>query len=116
MEITTERVNDFIVDSEEENELEELSHISRRSKPLWEKILRNVVDFSSSGRSCEDALTAKNGSISVPKVNGKHNKHVQHVSLANGDFLSLGNGATKMILANTPPHKEVLSGLESKIA
>ena len=116
-EITTDGVNDFIANSEEESELEELTRISRRSKPLWEKILRNVVDFSSSGRSCEDALTVKNGSIWVPKVNGKHNKHVQHVSLnANGDFLSLGNGAAKMIPANTPPHKEVLSGLESKIA
>ncbi|XWS36147.1 hypothetical protein CRYUN_Cryun20dG0059600 [Craigia yunnanensis] len=113
-EITTDRVNDFIADSEEESELEELSHISRRSKPLWEKILRNVVDFSSPRRSCEDALTAKNGSIWVPKVNGKHNKHIQHVGLkVNGDLLSLGNGAAKMIPANIPPHKEVLPGLES---
>ncbi|XP_022757941.1 putative GTP diphosphokinase RSH1, chloroplastic isoform X2 [Durio zibethinus] len=111
-EITTDRVNDFIADFEEESELEELPHISGRSKPLWEKILRNVVDFSSPG-SCEDALTAKNGSIWVPKVNGKHNKHVQHVSLKpNGDLLSLGNGAAKMIPVNIPPHK-VLPGLES---
>ncbi|WRX07957.1 TGS - like 1 [Theobroma cacao] len=113
-EITTDRVNDFIADSEEESELEEPSHISRWSKPLWEKILRNVVDFSSPGRSCEDALMAKNGSIWVPKVNGKHNKHMQQVSLkANGDLLSLGNGAANMIPANIPPHKEVLPGLES---
>ncbi|XVF22170.1 hypothetical protein REPUB_Repub12eG0150600 [Reevesia pubescens] len=109
-EITTDRVNDFVADSEEESELEELS---RQSKPLWEKILSNVVDFSSPGRSCEDAL-AKNGSIWVPKVNGKHNKHVQHVNLkANGCLLSLGNGAAKMIPANIPTHKEVLPGLES---
>ncbi|OMO81982.1 hypothetical protein COLO4_23312 [Corchorus olitorius] len=113
-EITTDRVNDFIADSEEESELEELSHISRTSKPLWEKILRNVVDFSSPGRSSEDALTAKNGSIWVPKVNGKHNKHVQHTSLeGNGNLLSLGNGAAKLLPANIPPHKEVLPGLES---
>ncbi|XP_022727694.1 putative GTP diphosphokinase RSH1, chloroplastic isoform X2 [Durio zibethinus] len=120
VEITTDRVNDFIADSEEETELEDLSHISRWSKPLREKILRNVVDFSSPG-SCEDALMAKNGSIWVPKVNGKHNKHVQRVGLkVNGDFLSLGNGAAKMIPANIPPHKDVLPGLEcwqaSKIA
>ncbi|XP_021279958.1 putative GTP diphosphokinase RSH1, chloroplastic [Herrania umbratica] len=120
-EITTDRVNDFIADSEEESELEEPSHISRCSKPLWQKILRNVVDFSSPGRSCEDALMAKNGSIWAPKVNGKHNKHMQQVSLkANGDLLSLGNGAANMIPANIPPHKEVLPGLEcwqaSKIA
>ncbi|XVF32814.1 hypothetical protein REPUB_Repub17cG0115000 [Reevesia pubescens] len=102
VEITTDRVNDFIADSEEESESEELTHSSRRSKPLVP------------GRSCEDSLMEKSGSIWAPKVNGKHNKHVQHVSLkASGDFLSLGNGAAKMMPANIPPHKEVLPGLES---
>ncbi|TXG74574.1 hypothetical protein ES288_1Z032500v1 [Gossypium darwinii] len=92
----------------------DLSHSSRQSRPLWEKILKNIVDFSTPGRSSEDALTAKNGSIWVPKVNGKHNKQVQDVgSKANGYLFSLGNGAAKMIPANNPPHKEVLPGLES---
>ncbi|KAL4310871.1 hypothetical protein GQ457_01G051290 [Hibiscus cannabinus] len=113
VEITTERVNDFIADSEEESEMEDLSHSSGESKPLWVKILKNIVDFSSPGRSCEDAL-AKNGSIWAPKVNGKHNKQVHDVGLkANNDLLSLGNGAAKMLPANIPPHKEVLPGLES---
>ncbi|GMJ01328.1 RELA/SPOT homolog 1, RELA-SPOT HOMOLOG 1, RELA/SPOT HOMOLOG 1 [Hibiscus trionum] len=113
VEITTDRVNDFLADSEEESEMEDLSHSSRERKPLWVKILKNIVDFSSPGRSYEDAL-AKNGSIWAPKVNGKHNKQVHDAALkADGDLLSLGNGAAKMIPANIPPHKEVLPGLES---
>ncbi|XP_039048314.1 LOW QUALITY PROTEIN: putative GTP diphosphokinase RSH1, chloroplastic [Hibiscus syriacus] len=112
VEITTDRVNDFIADSEEESEMEDLSHDSGQSKPLWVKILKNIVDFSSPGRS-EDAL-AKNGSIWSPKVNGKHNKQVHDVGLkADNDLLSLGNGAATMLPANIPPHKEVLPGLES---
>ncbi|MBA0563075.1 hypothetical protein Golob_008079 [Gossypium lobatum] len=98
VEITTDRVNSFIADSEEESETEEFSRISRQSKPLWEK----------------------NGNIWTPKVNGKVNKHVQHVSLnANGNMSLRGNGAAKIIPANIPP-PEVLPGLEnwqaSKIA
>ncbi|XP_039035864.1 putative GTP diphosphokinase RSH1, chloroplastic [Hibiscus syriacus] len=113
VEITTDRVNDFIADSEEDSEMEDLSHNSRQSKPIWVKILKNIVDFSSPGRSCEDAL-AKNGSIWSPKVNGKHNKQVHDVGLkADNDLLSLSNGAATMLLANIPPHKEVLPGLES---
>ncbi|KAG4186395.1 hypothetical protein ERO13_A08G041800v2 [Gossypium hirsutum] len=114
VEITTDRVNDFIACSEEDSEMEDLSHSSRQNRPLWEKILKNIVDFSTPGRSSEDASTAKDGSIWVPKVNGKHNKQVQDVGLkANGYLFSLGNGAAKMIPANNPPHKEVLPGLKS---
>ncbi|TYI51063.1 hypothetical protein E1A91_D12G149200v1 [Gossypium mustelinum] len=120
VEITTDRVNSFIADSEEESETEEFSCISRQSKPLWEKIPGNFVDFSSQGRSCEEALATKNGNIWTPKVNGKVNKHVQHVNLnANGNMSLRGNGAAKIIPANIPP-PEVLPGLEnwqaSKIA
>ncbi|KAB2052648.1 hypothetical protein ES319_A12G137200v1 [Gossypium barbadense] len=119
VEITTDRVNSFIADSEEESETEEFSRISRQSKPLWEKIPGNFVDFSQ-GRSCEESLAAKNGNIWTAKVNGKVNKHVQHVSLnADGNMLLQGNGAAKIIPANIPP-PEVLPGLEnwqaSKIA
>ncbi|MFQ6625534.1 hypothetical protein Gotur_005665 [Gossypium turneri] len=44
-----------------DSEMEDLSYSSRQNRPLWEKILRNIVDFSTPGRSSEDALTAKNG-------------------------------------------------------
>ncbi|TXG63371.1 hypothetical protein EZV62_010365 [Acer yangbiense] len=43
-EITADKVTNFIADSEEESEVEELSNSSKRSKPLWEKILMNVVE------------------------------------------------------------------------
>ncbi|KAK8570253.1 hypothetical protein V6N13_002945 [Hibiscus sabdariffa] len=120
VEITTDRVNSFIAHSEEECGSEQFSHISRESKPLLEKILGNVVDFSSQGRSCEDVLSAKGGSVWTPKVNGKLNKHLKPVRLkVNGNMLSRGNGAVKMIPANIPP-PEVLPALEnwqvSKIA
>lgn len=73
---------------------------------MWGKILVNVMEMSSPGR--------KNGSIWVPKVNGKHSKHVQHVSLkVEGDVLSQGNGVAKMMQANIPLYKEVLPSLES---
>ncbi|KAH1108504.1 hypothetical protein J1N35_012272 [Gossypium stocksii] len=41
--------------------MEDLSHSSRQNRPLWEKILKNIVDISTPGRSSEDALTEKNG-------------------------------------------------------
>ncbi|GMI69449.1 RELA/SPOT homolog 1, RELA-SPOT HOMOLOG 1, RELA/SPOT HOMOLOG 1 [Hibiscus trionum] len=117
VEITTERVYSFVADSEEQNESEEFS---RQSEPLWEKILGNIVDHSSQGRSCEDTLAAKSASTWTPKVNGKLNKHLQPVNLkANGNMLARRNGAVKIIPANLPP-PEVLPGPEnwqaSKIA
>jgi GTP pyrophosphokinase len=73
---------------------------------MWEKILMDAVDISSPGR--------KNGSIWAPKVNGKHSKHVQHVSLkVKGELLSEGNGVAKIMQANIPQYKEVLPGLGS---
>ncbi|XP_040970363.1 uncharacterized protein [Gossypium hirsutum] len=59
VEITTDRVKDFIAYSEEDSEMEDLSYSSRQNRPLWEKILRNIVDFSTPGRSSEDALRGK---------------------------------------------------------
>jgi GTP pyrophosphokinase len=73
---------------------------------MLDKILMDVVELSSPGR--------KNGSIWAPKVNGKHSKHVQHVSLkVKGELLSEGNGVAKVMQANIPMYKEVLPGLES---
>lgn len=113
-EITVDTVNDFVADSDEEGGSEELSYFSHGSKPTWEKILMNVMDNTSAAKTREDAFQVQNGSVQVPKVNGKHNKHVQHVSLvAKGESLSQGNGVAKMIHANIPMYKEVLPGLES---
>ncbi|GAV56993.1 TGS domain-containing protein/RelA_SpoT domain-containing protein/HD_4 domain-containing protein [Cephalotus follicularis] len=113
-EITADTVNDFIADSEGESEAEELLNNSKRIKPLWEKIFLNVVELSPPRRSCEDPLEIKNGSVWSPKVNGKHNKNVQHVSLtANGDSFAQGSDVAKMIYANIPMYKDVLPSLES---
>uniref|UniRef100_A0A5B7AKY2 Putative GTP diphosphokinase RSH1, chloroplastic n=1 Tax=Davidia involucrata TaxID=16924 RepID=A0A5B7AKY2_DAVIN len=113
-EITADTVNDFVADSKEDREVEELSDYSKGNKHTWEKILANVVEMSSSRIKGEDVFKIQNGSIQPPKVNGKSNKHLQHVSLkAQGEMLSQGNGVAKMILANIPMYKEVLPGLDS---
>lgn len=96
---------DFFTDSEVEIQAEEIPDTSKR-RPKWEKILMNAGEMSYPER--------KDGSIRVPKINGKHSKHVQHVSLkAEGELLSQGNGVAKMIQANIPMYKEVLPSLES---
>ncbi|KAK2965205.1 hypothetical protein RJ640_019960 [Escallonia rubra] len=113
-EITDDSVKEFAADSEEDSELEDVSDYSKGSNHTWEKILMNVVETSSSKIIGDDILQFQNGRIKVPKVNGKHNKYMQHVSLrAKGEMLSQGNGVAKMILANIPMYKEVLPGLES---
>ncbi|KAG5231721.1 rela-spot family protein [Salix suchowensis] len=108
-EITADSVNDFIADSEEDSEVEDVSDNNKRSRPLWEKILMNVVEKSSQGKHSNDFLPVNCETVWTPKVNGKHNKHVQ----TKGDLLSQGNGVAKMIQASIPRYKEVLPGLES---
>ncbi|XP_050237269.1 putative GTP diphosphokinase RSH1, chloroplastic [Mercurialis annua] len=111
-EITADTVDNFVADSEEESEVEELLDNTKPNRPLWEKIFRNVVEMTSPGKYAEDPLPSKNGSIWVPKVNGKHNKHIQHVRLEAKELLSQGNGVAKIIQSNIPMYKEVLPGLE----
>lgn len=104
-------MTDFIADSEEESETEELPNSSKQHKLSWEKV---IVDVSSPVRSSKDMIPISNGSAWVPKVNGKHNKHVQHVSLkTEGELLSQENGFSRILPANTSLYKEVLPGLES---
>lgn len=116
-EITVEAVKYLVNnDSEDESELVELSENSHneRQKPSWEKLIANITDLTSSTRDCKDVFQVQNGSIRFTKVNGKHNKNMQHVSLmAKGESLSQGNGVAKMMHANIPMYKEVLPGLES---
>lgn len=73
----------------------------------------NGAEISTLGRS-ETVLQSNNGSAWIPKVNGKHNKHVQHESFnGKGEMLLQGNLVAKMIQVNIPRYKEVLPGLES---
>ncbi|KVH94525.1 Beta-grasp domain-containing protein [Cynara cardunculus var. scolymus] len=112
--LTLDSVNEFLADSGDDSEVEEVADYSKGTRHTWEKILMNVMEMSSMKMISEDLFQFKNGSIKVPKVNGKHNKHLQHVNLkAKGDALSHGNGVAKMVLADVPMYKEVLPGLES---
>ncbi|KAJ9543195.1 hypothetical protein OSB04_022902 [Centaurea solstitialis] len=117
-EITADSVNEFVADTEDDSEVEEVLDYSKGTQHTWEKILMNVMETSSSKMVDEDLFRFKNGSVKVPKVNGKHNKHVQHVSLkTKGEMLSEGNGfAAKMMLANIPMYREVLPSLEKWLA
>lgn len=113
-EITADAVNNFVADVEDESELEKsFSDSSKDSRPMWKKIFMNVAEFSSVKKSHGDLLHVGNRSI-TPKVNGKHSRKVQQMSLkVNGELLSQGNGIAEMIHANIPMYKEVLPGLES---
>ncbi|EXB33536.1 GTP pyrophosphokinase [Morus notabilis] len=111
-EITADSVNDFV--SEEESEAEELPDALKGYKPVWNKILTNVMGLSSRGRDSKGSVHNKNGSVWVPKVNGKHSKHVQNVSLkVEGELLPQGISVARTMQANIPMYKEVLPGLES---
>lgn len=106
-------LNNFIADSEDVTGVEEPSERTKVNKPIWDTILMNVVGMASKRRG-EDVLAAKNGSVRSTKVNGKHHKDAQGLSLtAIGESLSQGNGVARMIQANIPLYKEVLPGLES---
>lgn len=109
-EITADSVNEFLADAEEDTKIEEVLDHSKGTQHTWEKILTNVMDMSSSKVVDEDLFRFKNGSVKVPKVNGKHNKHMQHVSLNTG--IEFG----KIMFANIPMYKEVLPSLESWLA
>ncbi|KAJ8636365.1 hypothetical protein MRB53_010632 [Persea americana] len=113
-EITADAVNNFVADVKDESELEKsFSDSSKDSRPMWKKIFMNVAEFSSMKKSHGDPLHVGNRSI-TPKVNGKHSRKVQQMSLkVNGELLSQGNGIAEMIHANIPMYKEVLPGLES---
>ncbi|THG14708.1 hypothetical protein TEA_015639 [Camellia sinensis var. sinensis] len=107
-ELTTETVN------EDDSEIEECSDYSKGNKHTWEKILKNVMEMSSSKINGNDIFQLQHGSIQVPKVNGKHNKNMQDMGLkTKGEMLSQGNGVAKMILTNIPTFNEVLPGLQS---
>lgn len=110
-EITQDRVNDFVGDSD--SDVEDLTEDSRKSLQWWEKILVNVKQFQSQDKSRNSTPASQNGSVWVPKVNGKHNKAVKNSSLESPEFFSPGDGIAKIFPANIPAYKEVLPGLDS---
>uniref|UniRef100_A0A1J3FDK2 Putative GTP diphosphokinase RSH1, chloroplastic n=1 Tax=Noccaea caerulescens TaxID=107243 RepID=A0A1J3FDK2_NOCCA len=110
-EITQDRVNDFVADSD--SDVEDLTEDSRKSLQWWEKILVNVKQFQSQDKSRNATPASQNGSVWVPKVNGKHNKAIKNSSLKNPEFFLPGDGIAKILPANIPAYKEVLPGLDS---
>ncbi|KAJ0229915.1 putative GTP diphosphokinase RSH1 [Hirschfeldia incana] len=110
-EITQDRVNDFVADSE--SDVEDLTEDSRKRLQWWEKILVNVKQFQSQDKSSNTTPVSQNESVWVPKVNGKHNKAIKDSSLEKLEFFLPGDGIAKIFPANIPPYKEVLPGLES---
>ncbi|CAA7054189.1 unnamed protein product [Microthlaspi erraticum] len=110
-EITQDRVNDFVADSD--SDVEDLTEDSRKSLQWWEKILVNVKQFQSQDKSRNATPASQNGSVWVPKVNGKHNKAIKNSSLENPEFFLPGDGIAKILPANIPAYKEVLPGLDS---
>uniref|UniRef100_A0A1J3GRB6 Putative GTP diphosphokinase RSH1, chloroplastic n=1 Tax=Noccaea caerulescens TaxID=107243 RepID=A0A1J3GRB6_NOCCA len=110
-EITQDRVNDFVADSD--SDVEDLTEDSRKSLQWWEKILVNVKQFQSQDKSRNATPASQNGSVWVPKVNGKHNKAIKNSSLKNPEFFLTGDGIAKILPANIPAYKEVLPGLDS---
>lgn len=110
-EMTVDCLEEFAADSEEDSKVEESVKDSEGTKNTWEKILRNVMQIAYSKTSGESIFPLDKGKDEIPKVNGKHNKNMKHVSLkAKGEVLSQGNGVAKVILANIPV--EDLPGLE----
>ncbi|XP_027162633.1 putative GTP diphosphokinase RSH1, chloroplastic isoform X1 [Coffea eugenioides] len=110
-EITEDSVKEFAAKSEEDGDVE-VSEYSKGTKNTWEKILKSVMQVSS--RNMRGNPIQFQTGIQYPKVNGKHNKQMQHVSLkTTGEVLSQGNGIAKMIHANIPTYREVLPGLGS---
>ncbi|KAL0435914.1 UNVERIFIED_CONTAM: putative GTP diphosphokinase RSH1, chloroplastic [Sesamum radiatum] len=112
-EITADSLKEFAAESEEDSESEEVVSYPEGAKHTWEKILRNVMRLASAKTSEEGIFQSDKDGDTTPKVNGKHNKYMQHMSLkAKGEVLSQGNGVAKMLLANIPLYREVLPGLE----
>lgn len=114
-EITADAVKTFISDVEEESlPQKENFDVPREKKSTWKSILKNVADMSLFQINHQDTLPVQNGSVGLPKVNGKHNKHAKELSLKDkGETLSQGNGIAKLIHANIPMYKEIMPGLES---
>ncbi|XP_072974992.1 putative GTP diphosphokinase RSH1, chloroplastic isoform X2 [Typha angustifolia] len=113
-EITADTVNNFVADLDDESTYEQMlpRMPKKERKSIWEKIL-NIEDLSFAKRKHRDLVHVQN-TVGMPKINGKHNKNVQKMSLkVNGSSVILRDGFAEFMHANIPTYKEVLPGLES---
>ncbi|KAJ6845524.1 putative GTP diphosphokinase RSH1, chloroplastic [Iris pallida] len=114
-EITADTVNNFVADLEDDNKYDETySSSSKERKSIWDKILTSFEELSStSSRSHGDLLHVQN-TVGIPKINGKHNKHVQKMGLKiNGNSNIRGDNLAEFLHTSIPMYKEVSPGLES---
>ncbi|WOL04032.1 hypothetical protein Cni_G12753 [Canna indica] len=113
-EITADTVNDFVADLKDGSEDEQTSStaLSSQRKSIWEKILA-IAEESTASKGKHDLLPVRNSSR-MPKINGKHNKNVQKMSMkVNGNPMTRDEALTEFIYGKIPTYKEVLPGLES---
>ncbi|KAH7666699.1 Guanosine-3'5'-bis(diphosphate) 3'-diphosphatase protein [Dioscorea alata] len=112
-EITADTVNNFVADLEDDGDYEQISTSPpQKSKSLWERILMNIEELSSAKKGQEDLVPVQN-SIATPKVNGKHNKNIQNISLKVNGNPVVSDGIVEFIHANAPLYKEVVPSFES---
>ncbi|KAJ0978453.1 hypothetical protein J5N97_013927 [Dioscorea zingiberensis] len=115
-EITADTVNNFVADLGDDSDYEQISASPpQKSKSLWERILMNIEELSSAKKGQEDLVPVQN-SVGIPKVNGKHNKNIQKISLKVNGNPVVSDGIVEFIHANVPLYKEVVPSLESWIA
>ncbi|KNA12649.1 hypothetical protein SOVF_124130 isoform A [Spinacia oleracea] len=107
-EITTNSINDFIADYEKEEVQKETLDFSRVRRPISETIVEILLPPDN-----PEDLQLSNGAFCAPKVNGKHNKHIEYSNLDKGQLLSQDNDIAKLIIANTARPRVVLPELES---
>lgn len=113
-EITADAVNNFVSDIVDEDSYKhEVSSTSKEKKSFWDKIIMSVDDLYSM-KSNNDGLIDVQNAVTASKVNGKHNKNVQKMSLkVNGYSNVRRDGIPGFSQAYVPMYKEVLPGLES---
>ncbi|KAK8960558.1 hypothetical protein KSP40_PGU008351 [Platanthera guangdongensis] len=115
-EIAAGTVNDFVADLERDNDYEHGLIFPNDRKSVWEKILASIDELPSTTNRRED-LVHVNSSPSIPKINGKHNKHVHNAGIKINGFSVIPNdGLTDPMCSTIPIFREVLPGLEGWIA
>ncbi|GAB4829946.1 Putative GTP diphosphokinase rsh1, chloroplastic [Ancistrocladus abbreviatus] len=108
IEITGDSMTGINENSGNMEELKQFSGFSMGSRPIFAQIRK----LSPPKRL--EYVHLQNGSVWAPKVNGKHNKHVEHVnSKGREKLVSQSNGIGNLMYAYKPTFKEVLPGLES---
>lgn len=111
-EITADAVNNFVADLEDESDYEQ-SIPSSENKDYtfnWQKIL-NSDKLSFGNKKSDCFLPVKN--VSVPKVNGKHNKTVKELGIKINGSTFRGDSFTDFIHPGVSSSKEVLPSVDN---